>query len=376
MFKIFFILFVVVILSYLSQKQSIKYENINMSIDGRKQWDIFLILLVVFLILLGGLRTNYNDTATYITGFNNSLSFREFMSDINNFELMGNPLFYLFQSFIRTFTYNYTVFFIICSIITNVLIVRFIKRNVIINYFWLSMFLYCCLGLFTFSLAAQKQILAMSILTLSLESLFEKKYFKFYMVVLIAGLIHTYAWVFIFLPLFNTKPWSIRTYLLLILTFFVMLTFENTLSSLVALADQIGKGLDAKELLEQTGMNYYRVAVYSVVPIMSLVFKRYVNRNIDLKNSILIQMSILTLVFMLLGSISAANMFGRMGIYFELGYICSLPYIIQNIFENTSIKIVLIVTTIFFLIFFYMNNLSFSWEYQYKTIMKFISEVI
>ena len=109
---------------------------------------------------------------------------------------------------------------------------------------------------------------------------------------------------------------------------------------------------------------------------MSLLFKRYVNRNIDLKNSILIQMSILTLVFMLLGSISAANMFGRMGIYFELGYICSLPYIIQNIFDNTSIKIVLIVATTFFLIFFYMNNLSFSNEYRYKSLTKFMDEIV
>src|SRR5699024_2382187 len=113
----------------------------------------------------------------------------------------------------------------------NTLNVQFIKRNVDPENFAFSMFLYTTIGTLMLSIAAQKQILAMSVLTLALSALFEKKYIRYYIIVFLAGLIHTYAWTFFFLPLLATKPWSFRTFILLIITIVVMYTFQSTISS-------------------------------------------------------------------------------------------------------------------------------------------------
>ena len=87
----------------------------------------------------------------------------------------------------------------ICAIIVNFLNLRFIKRNVDAQDFAFCMFLYVALGTLMLSLAAQKQTLAMSVLTVALTQLFNKKYIKYYIVVFVAGLIHrhTYSYFYI-----------------------------------------------------------------------------------------------------------------------------------------------------------------------------------
>ena len=174
--ELLIILVIVTGLAYLSQKESMKITNG----DGRKHWDIYLIFLLIFLILFAGLRTSYNDTQNYIASFRISVGFKEFITNPENINLLNNPLFYGFQSIIRSFTDNANVLFLICAIIVNVLNVRFIKRNVDINNFAFSMFLYVALGTLMLSIAAQKQILAMSILTLAISSLIEQKYIKYF----------------------------------------------------------------------------------------------------------------------------------------------------------------------------------------------------
>lgn len=372
MSKIIIILIIVTGLAYMSQRQTLQYANT----DGRKHYDIYLITMVIFLILFAGLRTSYNDTQNYIVGFNNSTTIRPFLADSSNLELLNNPLFYGFQALIKTFTNNVNVFFMICAIIVNTLNVRFIKRNVDAENFAFSMFLYTVLGTLMLTIAAQKQALAMSILTLALSALFDKKYIKYYIIVLLAGLIHTYAWAFLFLPIFATKPWSIRTFILLVITIMVMYTFQSTFMSFLEVADQIGKNIPLEEVFDGNRMNMLRVGVYAVVPLTVLLFKRRINENIDRKNSIFIQMSIIALMFMMMGTMNGANMFGRCGNYFEIGMICSFPWVVKQLFTKQSVSIVLTCAIICLTVFFLNDNDDFGIEYRNKTIFQFISEVI
>lgn len=174
------ILLIVTFLAYMSQRTTLAYEESHRGVDARNHVDIYMVALIVFLILFAGLRTYYNDTLNYIKGFQQSETIRVFLSNSENLNILHNPLFYGFQALIRTFTDNFTVFFMICATIINVLNVRFIKRNTQSSDFALSMFLYVALGTLMLSLAAQKQTLTMAILTLALTQLFEKNYYKFY----------------------------------------------------------------------------------------------------------------------------------------------------------------------------------------------------
>lgn len=366
------ILAIVTGLAYMSQRVAIQYADSGKT----RYWDIYLIILLIFLILFAGLRTSYNDTYNYIAGFQNSTTIRPFLADTSNLALLENPLFYGFQALVKTFTNNVNVFFIICAIIVNTLNVQFIKRNVDPENFAFSMFLYTAIGTLMLTLAAQKQALAMSVLTLALPALFEKKYIKYYLIVFLAGLIHTYAWTFFFLPLLATKPWSFRTFILLVITIAVMYTFQSTISSFLEVADQIGKDIPLEEVFDGNQMNILRVAVYAVVPLIALFFKGRINNDIDRTNSIFIQMSIVSLMFMLMGTMDGANMFGRCANYFQIGMICSLPWMIKKLFTRESISIVLTCAVICFGGFYMNDNNNFNIEYQSKNLFQFISEII
>lgn len=365
---ILIILLIITGLAYLSQQQTMKYN--------KKYYDIFLIGLIVFLVLLVGLRTSYNDTGNYIRGFQSSVGIREFLSDPENIELMNNPLFYGFQALIKTFTNNYSIFFMICAIIVNVLFVRFIKRNADPEDFMFSMLMYVCLGTLMLSMAAQKQILTMSILTLALDALFDKKYIQYYLIVFLAGLIHTYAWLFFFLPLLGSKPWNIKTYLLLFGTMFVMQYFQDVIASFVEAADTIGKDIPFEEVFDGNQMNILRVAVYAVIPVTTFVFQGRLYDVMDRKHGIMIQMCTVSLMFMLMGTINGANMFGRSANYFEIGMIIILPWLVRQLFTKDSTKLVLLFAMICFVGFYIYDCRDFSYLYYHKTLLQFIREIL
>lgn len=366
------ILAIPTLLAYFSQKESMKYKYS----DGRYHWDIFLIMLIIFLVFFAGLRTSYNDTGAYIRGFQNSVNIYDFLANSENLDLLHNPLFYGFQALIRTFTDNYTIFFIICAMIVNTLNITFIKRNTETQDFAFSIFLYVTLGTLMISIAAQKQILAMSVLTLALTQLFKKKYARYYLIVFLAGCIHSYAWLFLFLPLLDCKPWSFRTYLLLFATLIVMNTFDETIISLIEVADQIGKNIATEEVFDGNQMNVFRVLVYSVVPITAFAFRSRINYKINRKNQIFIQMCIVSMMFMMMGTMDGANMFGRSANYFEFGLICVLPWLVRKLFTKNSVTIVLSLAMICFTGFYLYDNQGFDNGYHYKEITQFIAEII
>lgn len=122
-------------------------------------------------------------------------------------------------------------------------------------------------------------------------------------------------------------------------------------------------------------MNIFRVMVYAVVPLITFIFKDRL-KKMDRKQQIFIQMSIVSLTFMMLGAVDGANMFGRSGFYFEIGIICSLPAIIRKLFTKQSAAIVIVIAMCCFTSFYLYDTRSFSNEYRYKSITQFIGEVI
>ena len=368
MMQAFIILSIVTLLSYLSQRHQQENGMENM------RWDIYLIILTIFLILMFGLRKSYNDTINYRRGYKLSVDISTFLSERSNFDIFSNPLFYAFQSLIRTMTSNYTYFFLICACYINILNVSFIKKNTEIKNFAFSMFIYAAIGTMFLTMAAIKQALAMATLTLALNALMDRKYIKYYLIVFIAGLIHTYAWIFAILPLFYTKPWSFRTLLLLLITLAITYTFKSSIKSILKVADQVGKTVAKEEVFDNNKMNIFRVGIYTIMPAITLLFKSYVNKDIDKKNSLFIQMSIISFMFILIATQNGANMFGRAANYFIYGYICAFPWVIRQIFTSQSVKIVSFAAIIGFTGFFLYDNRDFDKNYQHKTLKELIVE--
>ena len=89
-------------------------------------------------------------------------------------------------------------------------------------------------------------------------------------------------------------------------------------------------------------------------------------------------MSLITTAIMSLGLVSGANMFARMGQYFEFGIICGLPMMLTKPFEKNSERLMTFIVMVCFAGFFYYATaiwMSFDDVYARYTIPQFLGSL-
>lgn len=363
------------VLAYISEQNTKAILASGRRYAIHKDWAC--VLLIIILVLFAGLRTSYNDTWNYINGFRNAPLLSDFFGDPENFNPFKNPLFYLYQSFLKTFTNNSQLLIFTSALLTQSCFVAFLKRYS--ENFTFSIFIYFTLGTFVLTLAAMKQVFGMAILTLAFPYLEQKKWGRYFLIVFIAMLFHTYALAFAVLPLFTVRPWRKFTFLFVIAMVVLMMNFETAITEFMEQANDLGKTLADYELFDDNTINIFRLAVYAVPPLISLVFQNWVFRDSTKLDHVLIHMSIISLAFMSMGTQSGANMFARMAMYFELGTICCLPKMLYSTFEKRSYRFVAMFAAICFLGYFlYANaiNDSFGADYKAMSLWSFITSLL
>ena len=170
------------ILAYISEHNTKVIAASGQPYALRKDWAC--IMLIVVLTLFAGLRTNYNDTWNYISGFRSAPGVSEWLSDPDSFNPFKNPLFYFCQSVIKSVFGNAQMVIFLSALVTQSCFVRFFKRYS--EHFMFSIFIYFTLGTFVFTLAAMKQVVGMAIATLAFPFLEKKKWVPYFLVILVA----------------------------------------------------------------------------------------------------------------------------------------------------------------------------------------------
>ena len=364
MVKLLAIFLIAVFLAYLSEKNTRAAAAYGYTYSPGK--DRALILLIIVLTLFAGLRTSYNDTWNYINGFRNAPGLGAFLGDIENLNPFTNPLFYLYQSFLKSLGCSAQVLIFSTSLITQWCFVLFFKRYS--SNFTFSIFLYFALGTFGVSLAAIKQVVAMAILTMAMPALENKKWVRYYLIIAAAMLIHTYALTFAILPFFTSKPWKLMTYVLLGLTVFVMYNFRDIISDFMEEVNELGKTLADYEVFDGHTVNALRLLVYLVPPLLSFVFQKWLYRDSTPMEHVMVHMSVISLCFMLMGSQAGANMFGRMAHYFEIGTVCILPGLVKKPFVHETYRVIAAVTVLCFSAYFiyaFAININFDDAFRF-----------
>ena len=126
MFKLLTVFAVALVLAYFSQKNTKAVTSSGYVYKAYKDWAY--VLLVVVLVLFAGLRTYYNDTLNYIRGFESAPTVGAWLATPKNYNPFSNPLFYFYQSVIKTVFGNSQMLIFISALITQVCFVRFFKR--------------------------------------------------------------------------------------------------------------------------------------------------------------------------------------------------------------------------------------------------------
>ena len=329
--------------------------------------DVAFVLLVVALCLFTGLRGAYNDTENYIALFRDLPGLAAFLAKPGNLSPFKNPLFYAYMSFMKSVWNDPQAMIFTSSVFTQVCFLLFLKRYS--ESFTFSVFLYFTLGTFCISMAAIKQVLAMAIMTLAFPCIEKRQWLRYYLLVWIATLMHTYALAFAVLPFFTQRPWRQFTFLVVLALVLVMGNFREAIGEFMDQANELGKKLEEYEVFDDYTVNLLRLAVYAVPPLLSFVFARWVFHDSDQMDHLLVHMSVISLAFMSLGTQSGANMFGRMANYFEMGTICCLPWMLKQIFQKDSVRLVLTLAGVCFLGFFvYQNMIASRFDQSYKFI--------
>lgn len=290
------------------------------------------------------------DTIGYVKFFQNEIREYSFL-ELFNKELMRTEIGYrIYVKIISLFTDNYTVYFLINGIVIFGTLLHFSKKYTDNPFIFFFMFI--TLGTYQFVETGLRQALAMMICLWAIDFLKDKKIIRFILVVALASLFHTSAWLFLLLlPLFMIKrlDWTIATHVIMALVFFVGFSFfHNTFIQWL--------GYDTY-YIDQTGNG----GIFFVFVLVLFAFSLFMTYNRTSKiegQSLIVHMAILTVTFWLLRLISRTA--ERVSFYYIFGlYIYfsqSLSYYKDKL--TTLMKVALIAACFF--LFVYRNvNISY-----------------
>ena len=370
-----------VFLMYLSQV----YYPVETQLQGhqsgkhhfmRKKSDIFVIIVIFWLSAFSFLRTSYNDTANYIGTFNSAQTVAEGIANGTFTDWTGNPWSMLYRSLMRELTDNYHIYFLIPAVLSSFAAVKIFKRYSVNPAF--SLLIFFSLGTYIMYMAALKQCLAMFFLLLALPYALDKKYIRFYLLVFVAILFHTHAFMFAIVPLLLEKPWGKVTWALLGATIFAMLTYDYTLGAFMEYAQSIGALVDEGELFDGHSINVLRVLVYWIPALLALIFRRRLFTDSTKEENLFVNMSIVSAFILTLGLVQAANLFARMAGYFEIATAIALPWIIKKLFTKQSAQLVTILACILYFGYFMFEftvSKDFGSDYAAITLWQFIQSL-
>ena len=361
-----------VFLMYLSEV----YHPVDVQIEGeqtgkyhflRRRSDLFMVIVIAWMTCFSFLRTSYNDTANYIGTFNSAQTVAEGVANGTFTDWTGNPWSMLYRSLMREITDNYHIYFLFPAVLSSFAAVKLFKSYSANPAF--SLLIFFSLGTYIMYMAALKQCLAIFCLLLALPYAIDKKYVRFYLLVFVAILFHTHAFMFAIVPLLLEKPWGKVTWALLGATIFAMLTYDYTLGAFMEYAQSIGALVDEGELFDGHSINIMRVLVYWVPALLALIFRNRLFSDSSKAENLFVNMSIVSAFILTLGLVQAANLFARMAGYFEIATAIALPWIVKKLFTKQSAQLVTTFASIlYFAYFIYEFTVSKNFDADYSAI--------
>lgn len=371
-----------VILMYLSQLQTppcpqFSAPQLGASHFMKRKSDIFMIIAIFWLCCFSFLRDTYNDTLTYRIHFAQAESVDEFVSSGGLLDLTGNPLSLLYRDFIRGITDDYHIYFLFPAFLSSFAVIKLCRAYSVNPAF--SILIFFSIGTYLMYVAALKQCIAIFILLLALPYAVEKKYVRFYLLVFLAILFHTHAFMFALVPFLMDPPWGKKTWLLLCAVLFAMATYDYTLGAFMRYAQSIGALVDDSELFDGHSINVLRILVYWIPALLALVFRKRLFSDSTRTENLFVNMSIVSAFILTIGLIQGANLFARMAGYFEIATIIALPWMINKLFTPSSARFVSCCASILYFIYFWYENVinkSFDADYTATTLFRFIGNML
>ena len=325
------------LMAYLADKNSISKidGNGNKEYVERDKLYFFIIFLVMGVFV--GLRTDYNDTYAYRHAYELMGTTTSGFSDIS-YTVGDNVGFNIVNQLFRIMGISTQSFIMIYALVTNGIYLWFIRKYS--NNYFISIFLYSTMGVYTFTMAAIKQCIAVAFCLIATDKAINKKYYSFIFWILIATTFHPYSLMYLIVPFLKFDTWTYKTYFLLAIFALAGVGLQSLLGTIVNITTMLGEGYDASSFIGE-GVNIFRLFVVWVPVIISFFCRKYTINNDDKKFNVIMNLSMLTAEIMFIALFGTANYFARLANYFLIFQAIALPMLFKY-FDKYSQRLLMV----------------------------------
>lgn len=348
MSKLFPITIASIILAGLSHFFSVK--DLKNSCYVRKEHAIWSALTII-MICFAGLRIHYNDTDTYVYAYNAISADWARLLDVS-WKLGDNPGFNVLNNLFSILGFSSQSFLMFYSIVTVGIYLWFIRKYT--NHLWFSVFLFIMLGAYVFTMAAIKQCVAVAFCLVGVDRAMNKKMVPFVLWVLLGALFHAYALMYLIVPLLFFRPWSSKTYIILLVFFVAGFSLQPLMNKVIDVTTMLGEEYDAASFSGE-GVNPFRLAVVCVPILLSFVTRRVIWQEDNRAQNCLLNLTMLNGAIMFVGLFGTANYFARLANYFLIFQTLSVPWLFTH-FEKKSKQLITSVAVVCYFAFYYYAN--------------------
>lgn len=369
------ILVITILLTKLSQQRSQRIINTLDRVEYIYKDRVFYFLMAFSLAFFVGLRTRGNDTYVY----------RQMYEDIqpgtNPFQLLfttklaSSPGLNFLTALLKNLGASTQDYFMVCALFTVLTYLWFLRKYT--TDIWLSVFYFITMGVYTFTMAAIKQTMAVAFLVIATDRAIEKKWLQYAFWMIIAELFHPYAFIYLVVPLLSFRPWSRNTSVLLAGTLVVSLFLSRFMGAIDDVTTALGYDYDANEFTG-AGVNTFRVIVVWVPLVLSYICRRQLQYSQNRVQNMIINLSMMNSVIMFIGLFGTANYFARLANYYLIFQCLALPMILQQ-FTASSERQLRILSEIAFLAYFYYGeaiaNGKFDVNYRFISVIDYFRQL-
>lgn len=357
---LFVLLIVVAVLASTTNQTYI--VNVNGYREKRYRW-IAVLMIAIPLIYLAGTRANIGDTGAYRSAFLSMVPSWNGLMEIISSDSKDKG-FSIITLLMKVVIGNHDMIYFTIIAAVCLMCVIYIYKKYSCN-FIMSIFLFIASSDYIqWNYNGMRQFIAVSIAFAATDWLLEKKYFQYFFLILFLSTIHASALIMIPISfIVQGRGWNFKT-VLLILGSFVAINYSDLTIGIIAdfmmdtqYSSEIG------QFLETEGTNILRVLVFCIPPVCALLFRKWIDRANSKLLNLSTNMAIASMGAYIVSSATSGIFVGRIPIYFSLYNYILLPWIVENVFEKRSQKIVYAVIILCYLIFYYYQ-MTVAWDFS------------
>jgi len=329
----------------LSHKYS-GYDPIECSYYRKERLCYFV--MSVGLILFAGLRRGYNDTNTYLDGYQWLSQNKDWFQQIDWLKIGENPGFIFVQGVMNELGVSSQSFLMLFSAFTvgvNLWFFRKYSCNL-----WLSVLLFITFAGYIFTLAAIKQCTAMAFCLIATDRAIKRKYIRFVIYVLVGCLFHPYALMYLAVPFLFFRPWSKYTWIMLVVFGAIGFGMESLLGTLLNVTDMLGENYDASSFIGE-GVNPIRLLVTAVPAVLALMTASQIAEDEDKAQYVIVNLTMLNAEIMFVALFGTANYFARLANYFIPFQAVSIPWLLKH-YDHEGRRTMTMLATMGYVLFY------------------------